>query len=478
MGIVKIYKLFKYFVRFLFLQIVITYFTIWFFDNYLIFSSEEKFNLFQNLLDDRNRFLPFIPIQFVTVDTVLSLLVFLFLVVLYSTNFYTYVNELEYTFEKNYFDDYINIYLLWNSFLFSSFFVFRFVGVSRGNLFLFSFVIPLFLILFRNSELLSTLLGRSVIKENYITFNLDEDSLFRNLRIMSFRKNVENFTITDQNKIIQKIDEINKVVDLNLVVINLKSSNQLIVQLEEYLININKKVLIISKQDIQFSKNFLYRNENIDGSKFIYFNNDIQYGSKYIFKRVFDLIIATLALIFLIPLLLALITYIFLTDGGPAIIRQKRVGLHGKPFYMFKVRTMKNNSHELREALKNLNTKTGPLFKITDDPRIIKGGKFIRKYSLDEIPQLFNVLIGDMSLVGPRPLFDTDTKSFDTSYMRRLNVMPGMTGLLQINERNAEDFETWFKYDVEYIENWSLYLDLKIILKTLPSLFKRKVQGL
>ena len=478
MGIVKIYNLFKYFVRFLFLQIVITYFTIWFFDNYLIFSSEEKFNLFQNLLDDRNRFLPFIPIQFVTVDTVLSLLVFLFLVVLYSTNFYTYVNELEYTFEKNYFDDYINIYLLWNSFLFSSFFVFRFVGVSRGNLFLFSFVVPLFLILFRNSELLSTLLGRSVIKENYITFNLDEDSLFRNLRIMSFRKNVENFTITDQNKIIQKIDEINKVVDLNLVVINLKSSNQLITQLEEYLININKKVLIISKQDIQFSKNFLYRNENIDGSKFIYFNNDIQYGSKYIFKRVFDLIISILALIFLIPLLLALITYILLTDGGPAIIRQKRVGLHGKPFYMFKIRTMKNNSHELREALKDLNTKTGPLFKITDDPRIIKGGKFIRKYSLDEIPQLFNVLIGDMSLVGPRPLFDTDTKTFDTSYMRRLNVMPGMTGLLQINERNAEDFETWFKYDVEYIENWSLYLDLKIILKTLPSLFKRKVQGL
>lgn len=478
MGIVKIYNLFKYFVRFLFLQIVITYFTIWFFDSYLIFSSEEKFNLFQNLLDDRNRFLPFIPIQFVTVDTVLSLLVFLFLVVLYSTNFYTYVNELEYTFEKNYFDDYINIYLLWNSFLFSSFFVFRFVGVSRGNLFLFSFVVPLFLILFRNSELLSTLLGRSVIKENYITFNLDDDSLFRNLRIMSFRKNVENFTITDQNKIIQKIDEINKVVDLNLVVINLKSSNQLITQLEEYLININKKVLIISKQDIQFSKNFLYRNENIDGSKFIYFNNDIQYGSKYIFKRVFDLIISILALIFLIPLLLALITYILLTDGGPAIIRQKRVGLHGKPFYMFKIRTMKNNSHELREALKDLNTKTGPLFKITNDPRIIKGGKFIRKYSLDEIPQLFNVLIGDMSLVGPRPLFDTDTKTFDTSYMRRLNVMPGMTGLLQINERNAEDFETWFKYDVEYIENWSLYLDLKIILKTLPSLFKRKVQGL
>jgi len=127
--------------------------------------------------------------------------------------------------------------------------------------------------------------------------------------------------------------------------------------------------------------------------------------------------------------------------------------------------------------LQELNTKSGPLFKIDNDPRLIPGAVFLRKYSLDELPQIINVLLGRMSLVGPRPLFDSDTKFFDSNYMRRLNVMPGMTGLLQINDRNANDFETWFKYDVEYIENWSLYLDIKIILKTIPSLFIRNIQG-
>ena len=104
-------------------------------------------------------------------------------------------------------------------------------------------------------------------------------------------------------------------------------------------------------------------------------------------------------------------------------------------------------------------------------------GFFLRKTSLDEIPQLINVLKGEMSIVGPRPLFDNDTKLFTTSYMRRLNVMPGITGLLQINERNTDEFETWFKYDLEYIENWSIYLDLKIILYTPFSLLKSKTKG-
>ena len=134
-------------------------------------------------------------------------------------------------------------------------------------------------------------------------------------------------------------------------------------------------------------------------------------------------------------------------------------------------------SKQTSNALQNQNKKSGPLFKLDDDPRLINGAKFIRKYSLDELPQILNVIKGEMSLVGPRPLFDTDTKMFDTKYMRRLNVLPGMTGLLQIKDRNADDFETWFKYDVEYIENWSLYLDVKILIKTLPSLFNRKVQG-
>tara|TARA_B100001173_G_scaffold300523_1_gene300163 strand:- start:469 stop:906 length:438 start_codon:yes stop_codon:yes gene_type:complete len=145
---------------------------------------------------------------------------------------------------------------------------------------------------------------------------------------------------------------------------------------------------------------------------------------------------------------------------------------------MYKFRTMRKDSHELRDSLSNLNKGKGPLFKIEDDPRIIKQLKFIREYSLDEIPQFINVLRGEMSIVGPRPLFDDDTKLFNTSYMRRLNVLPGITGLLQINERNTDDFSIWYKYDIEYIENWSLYLDLKIILKTPLAIFSKKIKGL
>ena len=139
---------------------------------------------------------------------------------------------------------------------------------------------------------------------------------------------------------------------------------------------------------------------------------------------------------------------------------------------------MKNDSHELRKELSNLNKRKGPLFKIQNDPRILSGLNFIREMSLDEIPQLLNVLRGEMSIVGPRPLFDDDTKMFDTNYMRRLNVMPGITGLLQINERNAVDFKTWYKYDIEYIENWSLFLDLEIILKTPFAMFSKKIRGI
>tara|TARA_X000000368_G_scaffold128724_1_gene101206 strand:- start:4791 stop:5294 length:504 start_codon:yes stop_codon:yes gene_type:complete len=165
-------------------------------------------------------------------------------------------------------------------------------------------------------------------------------------------------------------------------------------------------------------------------------------------------------------------------DKSPVIIRQDRVGLHGEQFNMYKFRTMRNDSHNLRDDLSNLNKRSGPLFKIENDPRIIKGLSFIRTYSLDEIPQLINVLKGQMSLVGPRPLFNNDTDSFDRHYMRRLNVMPGITGLLQINERNTSDFSIWYKYDIEYIENWSLFLDLQIILKTPFAMFSNKIKGL
>jgi len=476
---VKINSLLKYLIRFAFLQILITMVTIWYFDNFLLFSNADKFQLYLSLVDDRNRFLTFIPLNLITVDAVLALITFLFLILLYSTNFYNYVNELDYSFEKKYLDEYLNIYLLWTSFLFSSFLIFRFSGLSRGYLILFTFLVPLILLLFRNSELISGLLGRAIINENFVTFNLEDDSIFRNLRIMSFRNNLGSFKFDKRSpsKIIEIIDGLNKTINVNLVVINLDKSKSIPFKLEKYLVNINKKVLIITKEEFLFNNTFIYREEILDQHRLIYFNNDIQYGAKYVLKRLIDLILGTLALVIFTPFMLLISIFIFFKDGGPVIIKQNRVGLHGQIFKMYKFRTMYQHSHALREDLQELNTKSGPLFKIDNDPRLIPGAVFLRKYSLDELPQIINVLLGRMSLVGPRPLFDSDTKFFDSNYMRRLNVMPGMTGLLQINDRNANDFETWFKYDVEYIENWSLYLDIKIILKTIPSLFIRNIQG-
>ena len=177
------------------------------------------------------------------------------------------------------------------------------------------------------------------------------------------------------------------------------------------------------------------------------------------------------------PIYLIIALYIFLLDKSPIVIKQNRVGLHGKQFKMYKFRTMYNDSHSLRGELANQNTHTGPLFKLENDPRIIKGCESLRKYSLDELPQFFNVLKGDMSLVGPRPLFEEDTKLFEKKYMRRLNVLPGITGLLQINERNTSEFSIWYKYDLSYIENWSLLLDLQIILKTPVAIFRSKIIG-
>ncbi len=477
----RIKSLLKYAVRFLFLQTLLTALTIYYFDNFLIYrDSEVKYQIYLNLLEDNSRFYPFIDLSLITVDAFLAVFIFIFLIILYSTNFYTYVNELSFSLSKNYFDEFFQIFLLWTSWLFSAFYIFRFESTSRGHLILFSIIVPLILLIFRNTEYLSSVLGRSVINEKFITFNLDKNSNFRNLRILSFRKELASYNLKEENMsnlIIEKIDEINKSENINLVVISINKLGKLNKKLENYLININKKILIISPNKMKFGSNFLYREQIIDDFYFVYFNNDIQYGSKYILKRFLDIVLSVLALFLLTPVLLFIGIYIFIKDRGPIVIKQDRVGLHGKQFKMYKFRTMLNNAHELRDELQKMNKKSGPLFKIDNDPRLINGTEFLRKFSLDELPQLINVLKGEMSLVGPRPLFDTDTKTFTKTYMRRLNVMPGMTGLLQITDRNADDFETWFKYDVEYIENWSLYLDIKILLKTLPSLMNKKVQG-
>ena len=486
----KINSYVKYLVRFLFLQVILTLTTIYYFNKFLIsekiceacVGGSFRLQIVNNIWEDRNRFFRFLNEDLVTIENFIGIFIFIFLIILYSTKFYTYINELSYSLDRNYLDEYISIYLLWTTSFITFFTLFRVSHlISRGYLILFTFIVPVILLIFRNSEFLSSILGRSVTNENFITFNLDEDSIFRNLRIMTFRNEISNYQNVDLNNtenIIKEIDSINKVDNINLIVFNFNKSRKIDNKLEEYLINLNKKVLIISKEKIQFSNFFLNRTEIVSEYYLTYFNNDIQYGSKYILKRFIDISLSLIGLVVLSPIFLFIYFYILILDGGNAVIQQNRVGLHGKQFNMFKFRTMKKNSHELRDNLKELNEHDEVIFKIENDPRIISGTHFLRKYSLDELPQFFNVLKGEMSMVGPRPLFDEDTKLFDESYMRRLNVLPGITGLLQINERNTSDFSTWYKYDIEYIENWSLYLDLKIILKTPFSLLNSKVKGI
>ena len=175
----RLYNLFKYFFRFLILQVSLTLITIWYFDNYLIGDYFDGFLFIRdNLLEDRDRFYPFVSNDFIKIDIYLALFVFVFLIFLYLSKFYSYVNELTFSGNKSLFDEFLPIYLIWTASYLSFLQLFRFETVSRGYLIIFTFIVPIFLVAFRNSEFISSVLGRNPTKENYITFNLEKDSIF------------------------------------------------------------------------------------------------------------------------------------------------------------------------------------------------------------------------------------------------------------------------------------------------------------
>ena len=191
-------------------------------------------------------------------------------------------------------------------------------------------------------------------------------------------------------------------------------------------------------------------------------------------KQMIDYIVAFTMILTLSPLLLICALSVKLTSQGPIMFRQKRSGINGRPFTMFKFRSMNTNAEQRKHELEAMNEMSGPVFKVSSDPRITPIGKILRKYSLDELPQLINVLQGSMSLVGPRPLPEDETKRFeDLSHRRRLSVKPGLTCLWQISGRNeVKEFSDWVRLDLEYIDNWSLWLDIKILIRTIPVVFK------
>jgi len=187
-------------------------------------------------------------------------------------------------------------------------------------------------------------------------------------------------------------------------------------------------------------------------------------------KYLVDFLGALLMLTITAPLLLVVGLIVRFTSPGPILFRQQRAGLNGRPFTMYKFRTMVTNADQLKEELAALNEMSGPVFKVTNDPRVTPIGRWLRKFSLDEFPQLFNVLAGDMSLVGPRPLPVDEVARFDDlAHRRRLSVRPGLTCLWQVSGRsNVKDFRDWVRLDLEYIDNWSLWLDIKILIRTIP----------
>lgn len=189
-------------------------------------------------------------------------------------------------------------------------------------------------------------------------------------------------------------------------------------------------------------------------------------------KRVLDVGVSSICLILTSPLLLFIAVAIKLDSKGSALYGALRVGRKGRKFRCFKFRTMVANAGGLKDALRSRNQREGPCFKIADDPRITRIGRWLRRYSLDELPQLWNVWKGEMSLVGPRPHPVDDFACYDLEHLRRLDVTPGITGLWQVTARRNPSFQTTMALDLEYIEQWSLWMDLRILLKTVGVVFR------
>jgi exopolysaccharide biosynthesis polyprenyl glycosylphosphotransferase len=197
-------------------------------------------------------------------------------------------------------------------------------------------------------------------------------------------------------------------------------------------------------------------------------------GVDWATKRVFDLVVATLVVVVGLPLWLLIAAAIKLDSRGPVFYRDRRVGLGEREFEMIKFRTMLSGADRLQDKLETRNEASGPLFKIRDDPRVTRVGAVLRRFSLDEVPQALNVLRGEMSLVGPRPLPIRDYEKLQSWHRKRYNVLPGITGLWQISGRSELTFDDLVRLDFYYLENWSIWMDITILLKTIPAVFGQR----
>jgi exopolysaccharide biosynthesis polyprenyl glycosylphosphotransferase len=213
--------------------------------------------------------------------------------------------------------------------------------------------------------------------------------------------------------------------------------------------------------------------DELDGMPIVTIRSGPPDGWQLIVKRLIDLCGSAVLLVAMAPIFMIVAILIKLDSPGPVFFRQERVGLNKRRFRLIKFRTMIEGAEKQQQMLERLNEADGPVFKIKGDPRITRIGKYLRRFSIDELPQLFNVLWGEMSLVGPRPLPVRDIERIDAQWhKRRLSVKPGVTCLWQVNGRSDVSFDHWVQMDLEYIDKWSLSLDLKILIKTIPAVLK------
>ncbi|MGZ8867711.1 MAG: sugar transferase [Thermoanaerobaculia bacterium] len=214
--------------------------------------------------------------------------------------------------------------------------------------------------------------------------------------------------------------------------------------------------------------------EELEGVPFLTFTTTPSNETHLAMKRLLDVSVSMLILALSLPIILIAAIAIRLSSPGSVLFKQERLGLNGRIFTLYKFRTMIEDAHQRREEVSHLNEMNGPVFKSKADPRITRVGRFLRKFSLDELPQLWNVLKGDMSLVGPRPPIPEEVEAYHRWHRRRLSMKPGLTCLWQVSGRNNVDFDRWMELDLQYIDNWSPALDLKILLRTIPAVLLGK----
>jgi exopolysaccharide biosynthesis polyprenyl glycosylphosphotransferase len=274
------------------------------------------------------------------------------------------------------------------------------------------------------------------------------------IRVLPERSNIKN---------ILKVDIIDEVLYCKQEV-DLEKVDQLIATCKELGVTFKAKsnVVPVNQPEVKLT--------HLEKTPFLTFYNTPNNSFRWAWKSISDFTISAILLFSLSPLFLIISLIIKLTSKGPVVFKQKRVGLHGRQFYIYKFRTMVQNAEELKAKLMAQNESDGPTFKIKKDPRITSIGSFLRKTSIDELPQLFNVLRGEMSLIGPRPPLQSEVAEYEDWQLRRLSVKPGITCTWQIiPNRNDVVFEKWMKLDMEYIDKWSLKSDWQLFFKTIKS---------